>query len=72
MWPEGLSEADFKREECRRLVWTCVTVIANVTSYTSATPELQTHFGRLFVSEPENVSAYFSGRLLSYFGLGAD
>ena len=56
MWPEGLPEADFKKEECRRLVWSCVMTIATMNAYTSGTPEGTINLGQVFVREPENVS----------------
>ena len=57
MWPEGLTEAEFRREECRRLVWSSVMVIANLHAYIAAVPGVMTGgHAKLIVREPENVS----------------
>ena len=57
MWPENLSEADFRREECRRLVWGSVMLIANLYAYAAATPDSALEIGPVFAREPEVVSS---------------
>ncbi|RPD62664.1 hypothetical protein L226DRAFT_610838 [Lentinus tigrinus ALCF2SS1-7] len=69
MWPEGMAEADFKREECRRLVWTCVMVVANLHAYMAATPDSNNiGHGNLFVREPENFALMLPGEALAASG----
>ncbi|KAH9942321.1 uncharacterized protein BXZ73DRAFT_97734 [Epithele typhae] len=56
MWPEGMPEAEFLREEARRLVWASVMVVSNRTAYTCSTPaSLRLGHSKLFVTEPETV-----------------
>lgn len=58
MWPEGLSEGEFRREECRRIVWSSVMAVANLNAYTVAVPDsLIAGFETLLVRQPEKVSA---------------
>lgn len=58
MWPEGLSEGEFRREECRRIVWSSIMAVANLNAYTVAVPDwLIAGFEKLLVREPEKVSA---------------
>ncbi len=60
-WPEGLAEGDFRREECRRLVWASVMVIGNLHAYIASIPGYNAiDSGSLFVREPENVSVLLS------------
>ncbi|RPD63893.1 hypothetical protein L227DRAFT_572339 [Lentinus tigrinus ALCF2SS1-6] len=69
MWPEGMAEADFKREECRRLVWACVMVVANLHAYIAATPDSNNiGHGNLFVREPENFALMLPGEALAASG----
>ena len=57
MWPEGLSEGEFRREECRRIVWSSVMAVANLNAYTVAVPDsLIAGFETLLVRQPEKVS----------------
>ena len=58
MWPEGLSEGEFRRDECRRIVWSSIMAVANLNAYTVAVPDsLIAGFEKLLVREPEKVSA---------------
>ncbi|KAI9067109.1 hypothetical protein FKP32DRAFT_1588923 [Trametes sanguinea] len=54
MWPTNLSEAEFSKEECRRLVWGSVMLIANLNAYASITPRGILQTAGLFVREYEN------------------
>ncbi|KAL7281276.1 hypothetical protein ACG7TL_004585 [Trametes sanguinea] len=54
MWPTNLSEAEFSKEECRRLVWSSVMLIANLNAYASITPSGIVETAGLFVREYEN------------------
>ncbi|KAI0645408.1 hypothetical protein C8Q79DRAFT_964451 [Trametes meyenii] len=56
MWPVGLSEAEFRKEECRRLVWGSVAMVANLNAYASLSPQGISHTGKLFVKESESFS----------------
>lgn len=59
MWPEGMSDGDFKKEECRRLVWSSIVIIANYHAYMNANPEMLLDTSHMFVREPEGVSPSF-------------
>ncbi|CDO69314.1 hypothetical protein BN946_scf184976.g33 [Trametes cinnabarina] len=54
MWPTNLTDAEFSKEECRRLVWGSVMLIANLNAYASLTPGGIVQTGGLFVREYEN------------------
>ncbi|KAI0655926.1 hypothetical protein C8Q70DRAFT_1016334 [Cubamyces menziesii] len=54
MWPINLTEAEFKKEECRRLVWASVMMVASLNAYASVTPDGVTATGRMFVKEHES------------------
>ncbi|KAI0629846.1 hypothetical protein C8Q77DRAFT_270240 [Trametes polyzona] len=41
MWPDHASEADIRREECRRLVWSSVILAAGHNSYASARGDVE-------------------------------
>ncbi|KAI0743811.1 hypothetical protein C8Q80DRAFT_1183246 [Daedaleopsis nitida] len=69
MWPEGLSEGEYQREESRRLVWAAIVVIANYNLYTSAAPDDVMDFGRLFVRESESFALMFPGEALAATGV---
>lgn len=56
-WNKDSSDAETRKEESRRLVWSCVTLIAGYTSYTSASNPLPTM--DLFLMEPANVCLPF-------------
>lgn len=53
-WNKDVSDAEMNKEETRRLVWSCVTLIAGYTSFCSASNPLPTM--DLFLMEPSNVS----------------
>ncbi|EJF65111.1 hypothetical protein DICSQDRAFT_132648 [Dichomitus squalens LYAD-421 SS1] len=73
MWPEGLTEAEFRREECRRLVWSSVMVIANLHAYTAAVPDVMIGgHAKLIVREPENFSLLFPSEALAKTGAMVD
>lgn len=56
MWPEGRSDGEFKREECRRLVWACVAIVAQLSAHSVASLERPETLGHMmFVREPEAV-----------------
>ncbi|TFK94583.1 hypothetical protein K466DRAFT_535614 [Polyporus arcularius HHB13444] len=69
MWPEGLAEGDFRREESRRLVWATVMVIANLHAYIASIPGSSAfETGTLFVREPENFALMLPGEALAATG----
>ncbi|KAI0633373.1 hypothetical protein C8Q77DRAFT_1114598 [Trametes polyzona] len=53
-WPENMTEAEFQREECRRMIWSSVAMVANMNAYASVNPEGLTETVKLFVREYEN------------------
>ncbi|KAI0829653.1 hypothetical protein BC628DRAFT_1314422 [Trametes gibbosa] len=68
MWPTNLSEAEFRKEECRRLVWSSVMMIANMNAYASITPEGITVTGKLFVKEFESFALQTPSETLALSG----
>ncbi|KAI0356193.1 hypothetical protein OH77DRAFT_1423788 [Trametes cingulata] len=68
MWPTGLSEAEFRKEECRRLVWGSVMMIASLNAYASVTAEGIIETGKLFVREHESFSLFTPSELLARTG----
>ena len=52
---QDAADAETRREEMRRLVWSCVTLIAGYTSFTAASNPLPTM--DLFLMDAANVSA---------------
>ncbi|KAI0697750.1 hypothetical protein C8T65DRAFT_806929 [Cerioporus squamosus] len=70
MWPEGLAEGDFRREECRRLVWASVMAIGNLHAYIASIPGSSAiDSGSLFVREPENFALMLPGEALTEAGV---
>ena len=53
-WQSEWTEADIRKEECRRLVWSSVMLTAGHSSYTAASPDIETQ--QLFLMDPRNVS----------------
>lgn len=53
-WDAGWGVAEIRREECRRLCWSTLTLAAGYTSYAAA---LRTPISDLFVIQPSNVSS---------------
>ena len=53
MWPESLSEAEFRKEECRRLVWASLMVTASMNSYVSVIEGIEK--ANLYIKDPDNV-----------------
>ncbi|PIL34193.1 transcription factor [Ganoderma sinense ZZ0214-1] len=69
MWPEGLSEGEFRREESRRIVWSSVMAVANLNAYTVAVPDsLIAGFEKLLVREPEKFALLFPSEVLARTG----
>ena len=53
-WQSEWTESDIRKEECRRLVWSSVMLTAGHSSYTAASPDMETQ--QLFLMDPRNVS----------------
>ncbi|KAI0365647.1 hypothetical protein BV20DRAFT_972889 [Pilatotrama ljubarskyi] len=66
MWPNGLSEGEFQKEECRRLVWSSVMLTASLNAYTSSTEEIG--LSRLSIKDPRNYAILFPGESLALTG----
>ncbi|KAI1786833.1 hypothetical protein LXA43DRAFT_1168655 [Ganoderma leucocontextum] len=60
MWPDGLLEGEFRKEECRRLVWSSVMLIAGQNAFTSADAAA---LGRteLFIKDYRNYAVLLPG-----------
>jgi hypothetical protein len=56
MWPSSFSEGEIRKESCRRLCWSSITLAAGHVSYSSA---CMTRSLNLFIGNPANVSATF-------------
>ncbi|KAI8971146.1 hypothetical protein BD414DRAFT_226070 [Trametes punicea] len=63
MWPTGLSESDFRKEECRRLVWASVMLTASLNSYDSVIRDVG--YTGLFIQDPRNYALMFPGESLA-------
>ncbi|EKM49512.1 uncharacterized protein PHACADRAFT_265028 [Phanerochaete carnosa HHB-10118-sp] len=61
-WREELSEAEVRKEECRRLVWSAVMMVAGYTSYMAANNVMPTI--DLTLMEPANYALLFPGEEL--------
>ncbi|KAI8993760.1 hypothetical protein BD414DRAFT_480378 [Trametes punicea] len=69
MWPMGLSEAEFRKEECRRLVWGSVMMIAGLNAYASITPDGVIQTSGIFVREHENFALLTPSETLARSGV---
>ncbi|KAI0345770.1 hypothetical protein BDW22DRAFT_911768 [Trametopsis cervina] len=61
-WKTDTSDAEIRRDECRRVVWSAVTLVAGYTSFVAATnaiPSLD-----LYLMEPSNIALLFPGENL--------
>ena len=54
IWPENLSDGEFKKEECRRLVWSSVMVTASLNAYGSTNIVDDIQRNQLWIKNPEN------------------
>ncbi|KAH9855245.1 hypothetical protein C2E23DRAFT_883200 [Lenzites betulinus] len=68
MWPTNLSEAEFRKEECRRLVWSSIAMVANMNAYASLAPQGITVTGKLFVKEFESFALQTPSETLALSG----
>ncbi|KAH9924623.1 uncharacterized protein BXZ73DRAFT_91217 [Epithele typhae] len=66
MWPDGFSEAEFRKEECRRLVWASVALTASMNSYV-AVLDISTP-APLWLKNPEHYALMFPGESLTVSG----
>ncbi|OJT02079.1 hypothetical protein TRAPUB_7495 [Trametes pubescens] len=66
MWPTGLSEGEFRKEECRRLVWSSVMLTASLNSYSSVLDDFDRT--KLCINEPRNFALLFPGEALARAG----
>ncbi|KAF5330254.1 hypothetical protein D9758_014443 [Tetrapyrgos nigripes] len=57
-WDESWTEADIRRESCRRLCWSAISLAAGHVSYAMAS---HSHGLDLFIADPANFSLLFSG-----------
>ncbi len=58
IWPENVSEGEFRKEECRRLVWASVMVTASMNSYSAVLEDVEKN--ALWIKDPQNVRSYHS------------
>ncbi|CDO69275.1 hypothetical protein BN946_scf185042.g177 [Trametes cinnabarina] len=66
MWPTGLSEGEFRKEECRRLVWSSVMLTASLNSYISLTGDFE--YAKIVIQDPRNYALLFPGESLAMAG----
>ncbi|KAI0373853.1 hypothetical protein BV20DRAFT_678695 [Pilatotrama ljubarskyi] len=66
MWPTGLSEGEFQKEECRRLVWSSVMLTASLNAYTSLIEDMQRNY--LSIKDPRNFALMYPGESLALTG----
>ncbi|KAH9922814.1 uncharacterized protein BXZ73DRAFT_91534 [Epithele typhae] len=63
-WQSSWTEADIRKEECRRLVWSSVGLTASHSSYTAAGEEMETQ--QMFLMDPRNCRLLFPGESLTH------
>ena len=56
IWPDHVSEAEFRKEECRRVVWASVMVTASMNSYTAVLEDIENN--ALWIKDPSNVRVH--------------
>lgn len=62
-WDDNWSEAEVRKEGCRRLCWSALALIAGHTSYATAERRIPTD---LFLREPANYALLFPGEALGW------
>ncbi|RDB17928.1 hypothetical protein Hypma_000681 [Hypsizygus marmoreus] len=62
-WPSGWSEAEIRKESCRRLSWSAMILAAGHAAYTTAH---KSNALNLFISDPANYALLFSGESIAY------
>jgi len=62
-WNASWSEAEIRKESCRRLCWSAMTLAAGHSAYSSAS---RTHGVNLFISDPSNYALLFSGEAVAH------
>ncbi|KAI0718234.1 hypothetical protein C8T65DRAFT_639443 [Cerioporus squamosus] len=67
IWPENVSEGEFRKEEYRRLVWASVMVTASMNSYTAVLEDVQKT--SLWIKDPQNYALLFPGEALAMHGV---
>ncbi|OSD02482.1 hypothetical protein PYCCODRAFT_1435473 [Trametes coccinea BRFM310] len=65
-WPKGMSEAELRKEECRRLVWATVTLTATLNTYTSVIGD--DRVTPLSIKNPRNYALMFPAESLAMTG----
>ncbi|KAI0632142.1 hypothetical protein C8Q77DRAFT_1060620 [Trametes polyzona] len=63
-WQSEWTESEIRKEECRRLVWSCVVLTAGHSSYTAASSAMEVQ--QLFLMDPRNYALLFPGESLAY------
>lgn len=67
-WDDNWSEAEVRKEGCRRLCWSALALIAGHTSYVTAEKRTPTEF---FLGEPANYALLFPGEALGLSGMSS-
>ncbi|KAJ7095744.1 hypothetical protein B0H15DRAFT_774458 [Mycena belliarum] len=62
-WDTSWSEAEIRKESCRRLCWSSIILAAGHSNYTFAN---RSHIVELFISDPSNYALLFSGESLDH------
>ncbi|KAF9013400.1 hypothetical protein BDQ17DRAFT_1231610 [Cyathus striatus] len=62
-WNDAWTEAEIKKESCRRLCWSSIIMAAGHISYTTA---CKTNVPELFIADPANYTLLFSGEVIAY------
>ncbi|KAI1789410.1 hypothetical protein LXA43DRAFT_1075379 [Ganoderma leucocontextum] len=69
IWPEDLQDGEFKKEECRRLVWASVMVTASLNAYNSTSNVVHDiQKNQLWIKNPENFALLFPAEALALHG----
>ncbi|TBU37373.1 hypothetical protein BD309DRAFT_1063742 [Dichomitus squalens] len=70
IWPENISEGEFRKEECRRLVWATVMITASLNAYNSVDNiAADIDKQKLWIKDPDNYALLFPGESLAMHGV---
>ncbi|EJF61015.1 hypothetical protein DICSQDRAFT_106672 [Dichomitus squalens LYAD-421 SS1] len=70
IWPKNISEGEFRKEECRRLVWSSVMITASLNAYNSAhNIEADIDKQKLWIKDTDSYALLFPGESLAMHGV---
>ncbi|KAI0334960.1 hypothetical protein GY45DRAFT_1317405 [Cubamyces sp. BRFM 1775] len=69
MWPTNIPEAEFKKEECRRLIWSSVYMIGSLHAFANKAPSGGVSTIRMFVKEHDSFALLTPSQTLMQAGV---